>query len=55
MSNIGVIQEQGDYGNFSPLNDKDRRAYQEQAQKSSGGNKPVEDVRLGDCSHLDRK
>jgi hypothetical protein len=57
--NYGVIQEMGDYGNFTLLNrndneaakrlqEKRRRSVNEQVSYDGG------QVRLGDCSHLDR-
>lgn len=36
MSEIGVINEQGDLGlGFDPLNEKDQKVYNENAQKES--------------------
>lgn len=57
MSNkVGVIHEQGDYGIFQNLSREDRKRVQEQEQR-----RPVNEsaykggqVRLGDCSHLDK-
>ena len=56
--NVGIIQEQGDYGIFTALNNTDQKIYSESVNslkntKKSYSNK--EQIRLGDCNHLNRK
>ena len=54
----GVIQEMGDYGNFTNLSRSESEQVRKQQQmrrrpvneQASSGDQ----VRLGDCSHLDR-
>lgn len=53
----GVVTEQGDYGIFQPLSKTDqRRVINENTQNRSRSNQSYdknEQIRLGDCSHLE--
>jgi hypothetical protein len=56
MNKPGVIHEQGDYGIFQNLNRADRKQYEREQNQ-----RPVNEsaykggqIRLGDCSHLDK-
>lgn len=55
---FGIIQEYGDYGLFPKLSPRDNEAARKLQQKRRSVNEQGSydggQVRLGDCSHLDR-
>ena len=59
QSVTGVITEQGDYGIFQPLSKTDQRRVINESTRNPFDPKQNfdrnEQIRLGDCSHLDRK
>lgn len=54
---FGIIQEQGDYNIFNQFNDKDQEAIKndQRVLNESKRTKVNEQIRLGDCAHLDNK
>lgn len=54
---FGIIQEQGDYNIFNQLNDKDQETVKNdrKALNESRQIKINDQIRLGDCAHLNNK
>lgn len=53
---MGIIQEQGDYNIFHTLNSQDQKLVKNERVVNESKKINVKDqIRLGDCAHLDKK
>lgn len=50
-----IINEQGDYGLYTPVNEADNKNILNGYRKTETNKINPNDIRLGDCSHLTNK